>query len=334
MYTGRVDTNPTANDKAFVHFKYDNGVQPTYTDPINAAFDADSQQPDYEGQLSETHSFGTRAVNVFLMTGSYYSALFVNPDPSKELSTFPMEMEWFDGFANTLNNNALAWPEGRNVTQYQFGDDFSYTKGKHTMKAGVAFKKDDVSDFDTGVLQTPLVFTDQAYGDFQSGQSLLGVQNFTTNLDLPLSLYTLGFYVQDQWKPISKATVTAGIRVERNSNVACRKNCLANFGGDFFSLASGAPLNSTSGAYNQQIKSGLQLGFHQLSGLHDRTACGLQLLARREDRGAGRLRYLHRRIPRNHRRYHAGQPAAHAGIPDPWFGVWRFDDAVAADSFR
>ncbi|MGO9228014.1 MAG: carboxypeptidase regulatory-like domain-containing protein [Bryobacteraceae bacterium] len=261
MYTGRVDTNPTANDKAFVHFKYDNGVQPTYTDPINAAFDADSQQPDYEGQLSETHSFGTRAVNVFLMTGSYYSALFVNPDPSKELSTFPMEMEWFDGFASTLNNNALAWPEGRNVTQYQFGDDFSYTKGKHTLKAGVAFKKDDVSDYDTGVLQTPLVFTDQAYGDFQSGQSLLGVQNFTTNLDLPLSLYTLGFYVQDQWKPISKATVTAGIRVERNSNVACRKNCLANFGGDFFSLASGAPLNSTSGAYNQQIKSGLSSAF-------------------------------------------------------------------------
>ncbi|MGO9775235.1 MAG: carboxypeptidase regulatory-like domain-containing protein [Terracidiphilus sp.] len=266
MYTGRVDANLTDNDKAFVHFKYDNGVQPSYTDPINPAFDADSAQPDYEGQLAETHTFGTRAVNVFLMTGSYYSAIFVNKDPAKELATFPMEMEWFDGFANTLNNNALAWPEGRNVTQYQFGDDFSYTKGKHTMKAGVAFKKDDVSDFDTGVLQTPLVFTDQAYGDFQSGQSLLGVQNFTTNLDLPLSLYTLGFYGEDQWKPISKATVNAGIRVERNSNVACRKNCLSNFGGDFFTLASSAPLNSASGAYNAQIKSGLSSAFTSYQG--------------------------------------------------------------------
>ncbi len=274
MYTGRVDTNLTANDKAFVHFKYDNGVQPSYTDPINPAFDADSRQPDYEGQLAETHTFGTRAVNVFLMTGSYYSALFVNKNPTTELNTFPMDLTWYDGFASDLNNLAYYWPEGRNVTQYQLGDDFSYTKGKHTLKAGVAFKKDDVSDFDTGVLTTPLVFTDATLlsptgsaldwanpSDFQLGQSLLGVQNFTTNLDLPLSLYTLGFYVQDQWKPIAKATVTAGIRVERNSNVSCRKNCLSNYGGDFFTQASSAPLDSSAGAYNQQVKYGLNSAF-------------------------------------------------------------------------
>jgi hypothetical protein len=274
MYTGRVDTNLTASDKAFGHFKYDNGVQPSYTDPINSAFDADSKQPDYEGQFAETHTFGTRAANVFLMTGSYYSAIFVNKDPSKELSTFPMDLRWYDGFASDLNELAYAWPEGRNVAQYQFGDDFSYTVGKHTLKAGVAFKKDDLSDADTGILTTPLVFTDATLlsptgsafdsdnpSDFQLGQSLLGVQNFTTNLDLPLSLYTLGFYVQDQWKPIAKATVTAGIRVERNSNVSCPKNCLSNFGGDFFTLAKSAPLNSFSGAYNQQIKSGLNTAF-------------------------------------------------------------------------
>jgi len=261
MYTGRVDTNLTGSDKAFVHFKYDNGIQPSYTDPINSAFDADSKQPDYEGQLSETHTFGTRAANAFLMTGSYYSAIFVNKDPSKELSTFPMDLRWYDGFASDLNNIAYAWPEGRNVTQYQFGDDFSYTMGKQTLKAGVAFKKDDVTDADTGILNTPLVFTDAAYGDFQSGQSLLGVQNFTTNLELPLALYTLGFYGQDQWKPIAKAAVTAGVRVERNSNVACRKSCLSNFGGDFFTLAASAPLDSASGAYNQQIKSGLSSAF-------------------------------------------------------------------------
>ena len=261
MYTARVDANLGPNDKAFGHFKYDDGLQPTYTDPINPAFDADSQQPDYEGQFSETHIFGARAVNQFLMTGSYYGAIFVSKDPATELSTFPMQLNWYDGFLSNLNNEGVDWPEGRNVAQYQLGDDFSYTAGKHTLMAGFAFKKDDLSDHDTGILTTPLVYTDAAYGDFQSGQSLLGVQNFTTNLDLPLSLYTLGFYAQDDWKPFANATVIAGVRVERNSNVACRTSCMSNFGGNFFILAASAPLDSASGAYDQQIKSGLADAF-------------------------------------------------------------------------
>ena len=261
LITGRVDMNLGPNDKAFGHFKYDHGLQPTYTDPINSAFDAQSDQPDYEGQFAETHTFGARAVNQFIMTGSWYGALFVNPNPSKELSTFPFELRWYDGFANDLNNNALAWPEGRNVTQYQIGDDFSYTAGPHTFKTGFVYKKDDISDFDTGVLTVPLVFSDAAYGDFESGQSLLGVQNFPKSLSEPLALYTLGMYFEDDWKPMANATVTAGIRVERNSNVVCRRNCLSNFGGNFFTLAQSAPLNTTSGAYNKQIKSGLENAF-------------------------------------------------------------------------
>lgn len=261
LYTARVDSNLGANDKAFVHFKYDYGLQPTYTDPINSAFDAQSSQPDYEGQLSEIHTFGARAVNQFLMTGSWYSALFVNPNPTAEFNTFPMELTWYDSFANNLNNDGIDWPEGRNVTQYQFADDFSTTLGSHTLKAGFAYKKDDVSDHDTGILTTPYVFTDAEYGDFQSGQSLLGLQQFTHSLNLPLALYTLGMYAQDDWKAASNITLTMGVRVERNSNVACRQNCLSNFGGNFFTAVAGAPLNSASGPYNKQIKYGLANAF-------------------------------------------------------------------------
>ena len=72
------------------------------------------------------------------------------------------------------------------------------------------------------------------------------MQNFTTNSGLPLSLYTLGMYVGDDMKLKSNLTLTPGIRIERNSNVSCRVNCLSNFGGDFFTLAASAPLNTTS----------------------------------------------------------------------------------------
>jgi hypothetical protein len=262
LFNARYDEVFSDKDKAFIHFKYDHGVQPTYNDPINTAFTAISDQPDYEGQLAETHSFGAKAVNQFLVTGSWYSALFVNQDPAKELAALPFELQWADGLFSTLNNNGLAWPEGRNVTQYQFGDDFSYIMGRHTLKAGFAFKKDDVSDHDTGILATPLLQTEDLFaGSFSSGQAFVGVQNTPSSFNLPISLYTLGFYFQDDWKPLDNLTVTAGIRIERNSNPHCPKNCLSNFGGDFFSLAAGAPLNSTSGAYNQQIKSGLSSTF-------------------------------------------------------------------------
>lgn len=264
LITGRVDFNLSPNDKAFGHFKYDHGVQPTYTDPINSAFDAQSDQPDYEGQFAETHTFGARAVNQFLMTGSWYSALFVNANPAKEMSTFPMELTWLDGFANDLNNIGFEWPEGRNATQYQLGDDFSFTAGRQTLKAGFQFKKDDISDFDTGILTLPLVATDAT--TFQSGLSDYGLQNFTSSTSEPLSLYTLAFYFEDDWKPSSNFTMTPGIRVERNYNVACRKNCLSNFGGNFFNLAKNAPLNSASAAYNQQIKYGLSNAFTSYQG--------------------------------------------------------------------
>lgn len=259
LITSRVDANLTASDRMFGHFKYDKGTQPSYTDPINSAFDADSVQPDWEGQFAETHTFGTRAVNQFLATGSYYSAVFVNKNPTVELSTFPFDMYWEDGFANSLNNQADYWPEGRNVTQWQLGDDFSYTKGKHTLKVGFAFKKDDLSDADTGVLTTPLIYVDS--GGFASGTSDAGVQQFPTQQELPLSLYTLGFYLQDNWKATHDMTVTAGVRVERNSNVSCRNNCLSNFGGNFSSLAAESPLDSASGAYNAQIKYDLSTAF-------------------------------------------------------------------------
>ena len=262
LVNARYDEVFSDKDKAFIHFKYDHGVQPTYNDPINPAFTATSDQPDYEGQVAETHTFGVNAVNQFLITGSWYSALFLNNNPAKELATLPFEMQWYDGLFSTLNNNGLAWPEGRNVSQYQFGDDFSYTMGKHTLKAGFAFKKDDVSDHDPGILSVPLILTEDAFGGtFSSGGAFIGVQNTPTNFNLPISLYTLGFYFQDDWKPLENLTITAGIRMERNSNPTCPKHCLSNFGGDFFTLAASAPLNSASGAYNKQIKSGLSTTF-------------------------------------------------------------------------
>src|SRR5205807_2466670 len=76
LLTGRVDQNLGNNDRMFVHFRTDHGVQASFTDPINPTFNATSNQPQYEGQLNETHTFGSNSVNQFIMSGSWYSAIF------------------------------------------------------------------------------------------------------------------------------------------------------------------------------------------------------------------------------------------------------------------
>ena len=52
----RIDQSFGENDKVFAHYKYDKGTQPTVTDPIDPIFNAQSIQPDDEGQLSWTRS--------------------------------------------------------------------------------------------------------------------------------------------------------------------------------------------------------------------------------------------------------------------------------------
>jgi len=144
LFTARVDWKLGANDTAFAHFKYDIGTQPTYVDPINTAFDAISDQPDWEGQLQETHSFSPNLVNQFVFSTIWYSAIFV----TAAAALIPYSMSFYDGSFSPLGGELTYFPEGRNVTQYQFNDDVSWTKGKHTVKFGFTFKRDDTTDAD------------------------------------------------------------------------------------------------------------------------------------------------------------------------------------------
>ena len=80
------------------------GVQATYTDPFNAAFNATSNQPQYEGQLTETHIFSPNVVNNFIASGSWYSAMFVMPHAAQAKALFPFAIQSFDA---PFGNNTL-----------------------------------------------------------------------------------------------------------------------------------------------------------------------------------------------------------------------------------
>ena len=122
----------------------DKGVQPTNTDPLTPLFNVNSNQPSYDGQINETHTFGTKAVNQFILSGAYYRAIFVSNNQSQALAAYPSTLEWFDGLFSNAGGINFDFPQGRNVTQYQIVDDLSYNLGNHTLKLGVNYRRNDV----------------------------------------------------------------------------------------------------------------------------------------------------------------------------------------------
>jgi hypothetical protein len=239
---GRVDQNFGANDKAFFHFKVDKGVQPTYSDPFTTTFNANSVQPDYEAQLGLTHVFNSNMVNQFLVSGSYYGAIFAMADPAAAQALMPETLDFFDGSFTSLNADGYAFPQGRNVTQYQVQDDFSITKGRHTLKFGGFFKRDDVSDFDKQQFTTPLLLTEKNYfGTLQNGGAF--EEYYNQNLlnpsagDQPINLYVLGVYAEEQFKPTPNLQLNLGVRLERDSEPSSTQGNFVRLNGDFFPTA-------------------------------------------------------------------------------------------------
>jgi hypothetical protein len=65
LFVWKYDMNLTHNDKLFVRVEKEHGLQATYTDGIDPAFNVVSDQPQWQAQFGETHTFGTDKVNDF-----------------------------------------------------------------------------------------------------------------------------------------------------------------------------------------------------------------------------------------------------------------------------
>jgi hypothetical protein len=79
LVAGRVDWNIGNSDRMFTRIQKEHGLQASVTDPINPIFNAQSDQPEYQGQYQWTRSFAGSAVNQFIASGQWYSAVFQIP---------------------------------------------------------------------------------------------------------------------------------------------------------------------------------------------------------------------------------------------------------------
>jgi hypothetical protein len=251
LLTARVDQNIGDNDRLYGHFRSDHGVQATYTDPINSVFNAQSNQPQYEGQLNETHTFSSSATNQFILSGSWYSAIFKPADLAAATALMPYRLRFAGTTFYDLGHDLNDWPQGRNVTQYQIADDFSKVYGAHNLRFGVNFRRNDITDYSPGLFTTgEVVGEDQA--SFFAGTAGLFTQAFNTRPTQPIALYSLGLYAQDEWAVRPSLKITFGLRAEHDSNPVCQTDCFARLTGDFFNVS-----HDLNQPYNQAVQTGL-----------------------------------------------------------------------------
>jgi hypothetical protein len=266
LIVGRYDQNIGNNDKLFVRMQHESGLQATYTDPLTPAFDAHSAQPEWQSQFSETHTFGNNKVNNFIASLQWYSALFTMTNPTAEFQTLPQTVLLGDSSLFPLNNDGTAFPQGRSVTQYGIVDDFSWTHGRHGLRFGVNFRRDDVSDHNfTGVIPfaEEVSLNDFAFGGVAPGNTSVGnlvAQNFPLNTNVPIALYQLGWYASDEVKVTSNLKLTLSMRFDHLSNPVCQTNCFQSLSGSFQNLDRTAPVN-------QALTTGLKTAFPSVTAI-------------------------------------------------------------------
>jgi len=271
LYTQRIDWNINDKHKIYGRYKMDRGTQPTSTSFIDPLFSALSIQPEYEGQFNDSYVIDSTKTNVFVAAANWYTAYFGPPNVSASLAELPANFYPDVDYDGSGVNAAGGLPsegvpyyltQGRNVTQYQFEDDFSWIKGKHTMKFGFNFRRDDVSDYDSQIANVFPIAQLATLADFVSGQAdpkspYFGAnvyeKAYIANQTAHLSLYNIGIYGQDEYQVTPKLKLTIGARFDRTGNPLCHHGCFGQYTGSFpnnpglnspFNIGAGGPVNA------------------------------------------------------------------------------------------
>jgi hypothetical protein len=276
ILAGRIDQKLTSKDELFFRFRLDHGVQPSYVDPLTSSFDANSKQPAWDLQANLRHVFSSNMTNSFMATLGHQNTL-ATQNVSAAQSKFQDGGVLFlsDIGLSPINQYVGYFPGGRQETQYQFIDDLSWTRGEHSLRFGVNFRRYDVSDHNFLFNYPTTVF-----GDLNSTTlgptGMPGIQAFANGLayeyyqqdnaftEVPIAIWGMGFYAEDQWKVASNFTLTGALRFEKNASPACQKDCFANFKtSSFYDLPSVQAGYAGAGdvPYSSDISTGLHNAF-------------------------------------------------------------------------
>src|SRR6266853_1153962 len=246
LISGRVDWNATNKDRVFLLVQYDHGIN-RFVDPISPLFNIETDQPWWQGQLVQTHTFGVSDANQFVLSGWWRSAIFKPKNLAQTQATFPTRLGWCDGGSCSFNNLGLSLgaPVGSNNTQWQIADDLSGIRGSHKLGVGINFLRVDHNDFFYGgnsagdLLPFSLNAFYQGGFDANGGEADFSAlsQSFSQARSQRVAFYNLGVYAQDDWRAQPNLAFTLALRIEHPSNPVCADRCFARLAGPFESLS-------------------------------------------------------------------------------------------------
>ncbi|MGI4830800.1 MAG: TonB-dependent receptor [Janthinobacterium lividum] len=217
-YNGRIDHQFSNGERAyFVYSAQDNKSQ---NDQSTNQVDATEGNYTINDLILTSFTLSSvlspQAVNNFTAGFQYWNNL-IDSTLRVPYFTFP------DGVSFGTNPNV---PQKSSQHKFQFRDDFAYTVGKHTLKAGVDFlyepqvggyfENNPTPEFDfydtaANLLNTKL---------YSNGFSTPGVIQSSTGTSgdptFDLSPKMIGFYAQDDWRVSHRLLLDLGIRYDRD----------------------------------------------------------------------------------------------------------------------
>jgi len=261
------------NDRAFLRLQYEHGRSAFYTDPISPVFDADSNQPWWQGQVIETHMFGSSAASQFLVAGTDVSFSYRAKNPSLALSTFPAVLNFFVPSAFTTLGGVDWWAivgAGHGNPQYQFSEDVVKTWRTHKFGFGANFVRTSWNAVPARVNTIGQLSPQTLDAFYQGGVDPASpssdftvlTQAFSSQTSRPFSFFNLALYAQDEWHARSTVTLTLALRAEHYSNPVCQNRCLARLAGPFEAVS-----HDPNQPYDQAILSNQKQAFEHVDNI-------------------------------------------------------------------
>ena len=120
-------------------------------------------------------------------------------------------------------------PQGFNENSYNTSDDLNWTKGRHAIQFGVLANRIEYYTYNGNTLRgnwTSLTTADFLNGSYSNFQGLLPGTIYAREP----RFYTVGTYVQDDWRFNNRLTLNLGMRYEINTSAINRNG--ANYAFD------------------------------------------------------------------------------------------------------
>jgi hypothetical protein len=272
LFIAKVDHKITEKQQLGLRYEYDWGLQATSTSAIDHIFDSKSNQPQHQGQLNYSYVITPRLVNSFIAQSSWFTAIFGVQDFGATQAAIPVRLSLGDGGANGggFANLGSGIPTGRNVGQLQLIDDLSWVKGAHVLKAGVNWRYNKVTDTSISGSSIAGLYTLRDIYDFTNGVVNLTGQGSTFTQSYPLlaaahiRVYSLNWYLSDEWSVSRKVKLLYGLRFERDKNPVCVDKCFSRMTTEF--LADGYQAGANV-PYNTTIATGLERAYKNYEAL-------------------------------------------------------------------